>query len=148
MFVVDTNVLVYAADQSVPEHARCRALIEQCRRRHGAWFLTWGIAYEFLRVVTHPRVLRQPWTIEAGTDFIAALRESPGLAFLTPTDRHAHVLAEVVAEVPGLSGNIVHDTQTAVLMREHGIRRICTRDTDFHRFRFLEPVDPLSGEQI
>ena len=26
MFVVDTNVLVYAADQSVPEHARCRAL--------------------------------------------------------------------------------------------------------------------------
>ena len=98
MFVVDTNVLVYAADQSVPEHATCRALIEQCRRRHGAWFLTWGIAYEFLRVVTHPRVLRQPWTIEAGTDFIAALRESPGLAFLTPTARHPQVLAEVVAD--------------------------------------------------
>jgi hypothetical protein len=28
-------------------------------------------------------------------------------------------------------------------MREHGIRRIITRDTDFHRFPFLEPVDPL-----
>jgi toxin-antitoxin system PIN domain toxin len=146
MFVVDTNVLVYAADQSVPEHARCRALVEQWRRRHGAWFLTWGIAYEFLRVVTHPRVMRQPWTMEAGVDFIAALRESPGLAFLGPTDRHPHVLGEVLAEVPGLSGNIIHDTQTAVLMREHGIRRICTRDTDFHRFPFLEPVDPLVAE--
>ncbi len=98
MCVVDTNVLVSAADQSVPEHARCRALIEQCRRRHGAWFLTWAIAYEFLRVVTHPQVLRQPWTMEADTDFIAALRESSGLAFLTPTDRHAHVLAENVVE--------------------------------------------------
>jgi predicted nucleic acid-binding protein len=56
------------------------------------------------------------------------------------------VLADIVAEVPGLSGNIVHDTQTATLMREHGIRRICTRDTDFHRFPFLEPIDPLRAE--
>lgn len=146
MFVVDTNVLVYAADESSPEHARCRTLLEQWRRRNGAWFLTWGVVYEFLRVVTHPRVMRQPWTLEAAVGFIAALQESPGLAFLVPTDRHAAVLAEVVAEVPGLSGNIVHDTQTAVLMREHGIHRICTRDTDFHRFPFLEPVDPLTAE--
>lgn len=63
-----------------------------------------------------------------------------------PTERHAQVLADVVTEVSGLSGNIIHDAQTAVLMREHGIRRICTRDTDFHRFPFLEPVDPLAAE--
>lgn len=143
MFVVDTNVLVYAADESAPEHAHCRALVDEWRRRHGAWFLTWGIAYEFLRVVTHPRVMRKPWTIEAALEFLAALQESPGLAFLAPTSRHAAVLAEVVAEVPGLSGNIVHDTQTAVLMREHGVHRICTRVTDFHRFPFVEPIDPF-----
>jgi predicted nucleic acid-binding protein len=63
-----------------------------------------------------------------------------------PTDRHPLVLAEVIAEVPGLAGYIVPDTQTAVLMREHGIRRICTRDTDFHRFPLLEPIDPLAAE--
>jgi predicted nucleic acid-binding protein len=28
-------------------------------------------------------------------------------------------------------------------MREHGIRRVCTRDTDFYRFPFLEVLDPL-----
>jgi len=146
MFVVDTNVLVYAADESAPEHARCRALVERWRRRNGAWYLTWGICYEFLRVVTHPRVLRQPWTMDQALRFLEAIQASPGLDLLVPTDRHARVLADVVAEVPGLAGNIVHDTQTAVLMREHGIRRICTRDTDFHRFPFLEPVDPLIAE--
>lgn len=146
MFVVDTNVLVYAADESAPEHARCRALVETWRPRNGAWYLTWGICYEFLRVVTHPRVMRHPWTITEGARFLAALQDSPGLSVLVPTDRHARVLADVIAEVPGLAGNIVHDTQTAVLMREHGIRRICTRDTDFHRFPFLEPIDPLSAE--
>ena len=33
-------------------------------------------------------------------------------------------------------------------MREHGSRRIGTRDTDFHRFPFLEPVDPLSSPPL
>lgn len=84
--------------------------------------------------------------MDQGVRFLLALQESPGLGVLVPTNRHARVLADVVAEVPGLSGNIVHDTHTAVLMREHGIRRICTRDTDFHRFPFLEPIDPLNAE--
>jgi toxin-antitoxin system PIN domain toxin len=146
MFVADTNVLVYAADESAPEHSRCRDLVEHWRRRSGAWYLTWGICYEFLRVVTHPRVFRHPWTVEHAVRFLEALRQSPGLGVLVATDRHARVLADVVAEVPGLSGNLVHDMQTAVLMREHGIRRICTRDTDFHRFPFLEPIDPLVAD--
>ena len=48
--------------------------------------------------------------------------------------------------MPQLAGNVFHDAETAVLMCEHGIRRICTRDTDFHRFPFLEPIDPLTAE--
>jgi predicted nucleic acid-binding protein len=43
-----------------------------------------------------------------------------------------------------LVGNVLHDTHTAALMREHGISRLCTRDTDFHRFSFLEIVDPVA----
>lgn len=65
---------------------------------------------------------------------------------LVPTERHGRVLAEVVAEVPQLTGNLMDDAGTAVLMREHGVSRICTRDTDFHRFPFLEPIDPLTAE--
>lgn len=38
----------------------------------------------------------------------------------------------------------MHDAHTAILMREHGIRRIYTRDTAFHRFPFLEPIDPVA----
>jgi len=146
VFVVDTNVLVYAADVSAPEHPRCRALLDRWRAQHGAWYLTWGNCYEFLRVVTHPRVLRKPWTGPAAGEFLAAVLQSPGLSMLTPTDRHAAVLAEVMSAVPMITGNLWHDAETAVLMREHGIRRICTRDTDFSRFPFVEIVDPLTSE--
>ncbi len=146
MFVVDTNVLVYAADVRAPEHERCRALVERWREGSGAWFLTWGICYEFLRVVTHPRVMRQPWTGREAHEFIEAILSAPGLDMLVHTERHREVLRDVLAEVPGVAGNLWHDTETAALMREHGIRRICTRDTDFHRFPFLEPIDPLTAE--
>jgi toxin-antitoxin system PIN domain toxin len=146
VFVVDTNVLIYAADTSAPEHERCRTLLEQWRAGSAAWFLTWGICYEFLRVVTHPRVLRRPWTGRAAGDFLDAVAAAPGLGMLVQTDRHRDVLRGLVEEVPGLAGNLWHDAETASLMREHGIRRICTRDTDFHRFPFLEAIDPMTAE--
>ena len=38
----------------------------------------------------------------------------------------------------------MHDVHVAVLMREHGVRQIYTRDTDFHKFKFLQPIDPLT----
>lgn len=146
MFVVDTNVLVYAADESAPEHDRCRSLVERWREGSAAWFLTWGICYEFLRVVTHPRVLRRPWSGRTANKFLDAVAAAPGLTLLVQTDRHQDVLRDVIGEVPGIAGNLWHDAETAVLMREHGIRRICTRDTDFHRFPFLEAIDPMTSE--
>ncbi len=91
----------------------------------------------------HPRVLRQPWNVAAGWKFVAALLASPGLGILIASERHAEVAGQVFAELLHISGNLLHDAHTAILMREHGIRRICTRDTDFHRFTFLEVVDPL-----
>ena len=75
--------------------------------------------------------------------FVAALVGSPGIALLLPTRRHAAVLEQTVAELPDVRGNQMYDLHTAVLMREHGVGRICTRDTGFHRFPFLDVVDPL-----
>lgn len=145
MFVVDTNVLIYAADHDAPAHSQCRALLERWRRQSSAWYLTWPIVYEFLRVSTHPRVFRKPWSASRAWQFIDALLASPGLGVLVPTTRHAAVTAEVIGELSFLAGNLMHDAHTAVLMREHGIRQVYTRDTDFHRFPFLEPVDPLAA---
>lgn len=144
MFVVDTNVLVYAADDEAPEQPRCRELLEQWRRQPAPWYLTWAIVYEFLRVVTHARVLTQPRTAAEAWEFVAALLASPAVAVLAATRRHDSVLDEAVRTVPQLRGNLMHDAHTAVLMREHGIRRIVTRDTDFHRFGWLEVIDPLT----
>ena len=145
MFVVDTNILVYAANRRSPFFSKCAEVVETWKKQQSAWYITWGICYEFLRVTTHRRLFQSPLAAVEAWSFVEAVLASPGLGILTPTERHAAVAAEVIGELPHLSGNIIHNAQTAVLMREHGIRRIYTRDTDFHRFPFLEPLDPMSA---
>jgi predicted nucleic acid-binding protein len=89
VLVVDTNVLVYAADADSQFHRVCRDWLEQQRVRPDAWYTTWGILYEFMRVTTHPRVMRRPWSAPAAWEFVMALLASPGFAILVPTQRHA-----------------------------------------------------------
>ena len=147
MFVVDTNILLYAADADSPDHAKCRTALEGWRVQTSTWHITWGVVYEFLRVATHPNVFRNPFTLSEAWSFIEATLAAPGVAPLLPTERHQDVAAEVFGEIPDLRGNLMFDAHTAILMREHGIRTIYTRDTDFNRFPFLDVVDPIQGER-
>jgi uncharacterized protein len=145
MFVVDTNILLYAANRDCPEHGACLEFLERSRNQTGAWYGTWGILYGFVRISTHPRVLPRPWKPKDAWAFVNAICAAPSFAILTETDRHAEVIAEITGEIPDATGNMVSDLHVAALMREHGIVTIYTRDVDFHRFPFLRVIDPLSA---
>lgn len=143
MLVFDTNILVYASDTESELQDICLRLLEDARQDPIPAFLTWNICYEFMRVTTHPRVLRRPLPVRESWRFLEALLRSPSFSLLTASARHAANLSQTLSELPDVRGNLVHDLHTAVLMREHGISRIVTRDTGFHRFPFLDVVDPL-----
>lgn len=142
--VIDTNILLYAANRSVPEHERARAFLREVQSDPGVWYLTEGIAYEFLRVATHPRVFPTPLSAADGLSFLETLLSWPGIAMLQPGAGHWALLRRVLASLHAPSGNILFDVRTAVLMREHGVRRIYTADTDFLQFDDLQVVNPVS----
>ena len=123
-------------------HDACLRRVESARTGHTSGFLTWNICYEFLRVTSHPRVLSNPWSLSNGARFLNQLLEAPTFQLLRHTERHLSIFSQVARELPDVRGNLVHDLHTAVLMREHSIRQICTNDTDFRRFHFLEIIDP------
>lgn len=110
-------------------------------------FLTWGVCYEFLRVITHPNVSASPLGRREAVGFIDELLALPGFGVLAETDRHTAVLARMLDEFPDIRGSRMHDLHTVVLMREHGVSRICTRDAGFRRFPFLTVVDPLDAPE-
>ena len=143
MFVVDTNLLVYAAIREAPRYHGASRLVAEWVASAEPWFTTWSVYYEFLRVVTHRSALFRPLTFAQAWTFVEALRSSPSLGVLVETDRHGEVVRDLTREYPHMSGNRMHDLHIAALMREHGIVEIRTADTDFHEFKFLRVVNPL-----
>lgn len=143
MFVVDTNLLLYAVNPDAEAHPLARALVEEWRHGDRSWFLTWGIVYEFLRVSTHPKVFPSPLALGRAREWIAVLLSCPSAGLLLPTERHMAVLEELSSRHPWLRGSVIHDLHTAALMREHGVTEIRTADPDFHQFSFLTVTNPL-----
>ena len=145
-FLVDTNILLYAANRACAEHMRAKQFLEQHLKDGTPWCLTWPVIYEFFRVSTHASVFPQPLSPAEALRFISELLESSSVHILQPTDRHLELLHETVSELSHPRGNIFHDVATAVTLREHGVREIVTTDTDFFQFRFLSVVNPLSHD--
>ena len=143
--LIDTNVLLYAANRDAPENGAARAFLVGTARTADPWYVSEGILYEFLRVATHPKVFPQPLTWREGLDFLMPLVEADNVRVLHADEGHWGLLAQVLAELTHPSGNLFFDVRTVVLMREHGIRRIYTTDTDFLQFSGIEVVNPLRG---
>ena len=97
-----------------------------------------------MRTITHPRVKPKPWTLAGAVGFVETLLESPSVSILSHGLNHVASLHESANAIPSSRGNLLFDLHTAVLMREHGIRRIYTNDMDFHRFPWVEVVNPLT----
>lgn len=142
---VDTNLLLYAANGDAPEHGAARGFLSAIGRTADPWYVSEGVVYEFLRVATHPKVFPRPLVWREALDFLLPLLAVDQVAVLSAADGHWRLLADVLAGLTHPSGNLFFDVRTVVLMREHGIRRIYTTDTDFLQFADIEVVNPLRG---
>ena len=116
MFVVDTNILTYAADTDSPDHEKCRHLVEFWRSQSIPWHVTWGFVCEFLRVSTHPNVFSKPFSLAEAWSFIDTTLASPSAVSLVPTECHRTVGSEAFDEIPDIGRNLVFDAHTAIII--------------------------------
>jgi hypothetical protein len=98
--------------------------------------------YEFLRVITHPRVFDPPSDLDAVLEDLTSLLESPSLHLLGEGPTHPAVLRQVVS-ASRATGNLAHDAHIAGLLIEHGVRELWTADRDFARFAGIKVHDPF-----
>ncbi len=143
MIALDTNILVYAHRQEFPEHEAARRLLFELAEGPDLWGLPVFCIGEFLRVVTHPRLLTPPSPLAVATGDLELLLESGSVRVLAPGERFASLLLEVVREAKA-TGNLIFDAQIVALCREHGVETLLTDDRDFLRFPAIR-VRPLTG---
>ena len=142
MIALDTNILVYARRTEADHHPEARRLLEGLAGGSAAWALAWPCIYEFLRVITHPRVFDPPTDLDVAIEDLALLFESPSLRMLGEGQEHAAILRQVLDQSRA-TGNLVHDAHIAAILIEHGVRELWTADRDFARFSGLKVQDPF-----
>ncbi len=137
MIAVDTNVLIYGYVSTFPQHADAKRILRELSEAPTPWAIAWPCVYEFLRVVTHPRVLQPPMPMDLALENFEILCRSPGLTLLAQTNRHLPIFRHLVRESK-VTGNLVFDAHIAALCLEHGVSEIVTFDRDFLRFSRLK----------
>lgn len=141
MILSDVNVLVYAHRRDAERHDEYRQWLERAVAGPAPFGFSDLVASGFLRVVTHPRVFRDPSPLEEAMAFVRALRDRPNRIPVEPGPRHWGIFRDLCLE-SRVRGNLVPDAWLAALAIESGAEWITT-DGDFQRFPGLETRHPL-----
>jgi toxin-antitoxin system PIN domain toxin len=141
MRCVDVNVLVNAHRLEAPEHEGCHRWLDHARRDHEPLGLSDVVLSGFLRVVTHPRVFREPTPLGTALDFVESVRGSPASVALTPGDRHWRIFTDLCRQADA-RGNLVPDAFLAAIAIETNATLV-TADRGLQRFARLRVEHPL-----
>ena len=123
--IIDTNVLVYAADARAPQHAAAQALRDTAAHGEFIGHLTTQVVLEFVSVVTSPRRVASPRGI---TEAWAEIRRlTTAFPVLTLEDGDIRTVAEL-SENLGVKGADVFDLAIAATALRSGVNVVYTFD--------------------
>ena len=141
MLLTDVNILVYAHRRDAAGHLRYRAWLDDMLTAEAAFGVSELVLSGFLRIVTHPRVFKQPTPIDVALHFADGLRNHPNAVALAPGGRHWNIFTRLCRDA-GAKGNLIPDAYLAALAIESGSEWI-TADRDYARFTGLRWKHPL-----
>jgi toxin-antitoxin system PIN domain toxin len=96
----------------------------------------------YVRIVTHPGILRTPLTPDEALANVAAILRFPRIVVITEGDDFLRAYHEVTAGQI-VRGRLVPDAHLATILFQHGVRTLYTNDSDYRRFSFLRVVNPF-----
>lgn len=145
MIAVDTNILVYAHRRESRYHEPAAQLVRTLAEGDDSWAIPWPCCFEFLSVVTNPRIWKDTVsTPEQAWRQLAGWMDSPSLRLIGETRDFPETLERFVRG-PRVRGGVVHDARIAAICVAHGAEALLTRDRDFAQFPELRTRDPLAG---
>ena len=132
MRLLDANVLIYAANESTPQHSVARKFLESSLSSAETVALPWTVLMAFVRITTNSRVMADPLPPDDALDYVASWLAQPNVTVPAPTVRHVEIVRDLLRPT-GVGGNLVSDAHLAALAIEHGAT-LCSFDGDFARF--------------
>ncbi|MHB8264144.1 MAG: TA system VapC family ribonuclease toxin [Acidimicrobiales bacterium] len=140
--LIDTNILIYAVDETFTEHDRVRTWLETVLNGSTRVGMPWESLAGFVRIVTNPRAMRYPLSPINAWNYVHAWATADLVWHPAPTDHHMEVLGSLVTSLE-LTGNLIPDAHLAAIAIEYGIA-VVSADSDFALFASWVPwINPL-----
>jgi toxin-antitoxin system PIN domain toxin len=144
---LDVNILVYATDATVAQHARARALLDWVATSPGITYLFWPVVLGYLRIITNPAILRSPLSPAEAIADVDGLIRRPQIVVAGETDQFWRSFKAVARATPPRA-NLVPGAHVVGLMREHGVSTIWTNDRDFAKFDGITMRNPFDDRYV
>lgn len=141
MILTDVNILVYAFRKDADNHARYRKWLSDIINAPGPYSTHDLVLSGFLRVVTHPKVFKQPSSFDEAFGFVDTLRSQPNCHALNCGEQHWDIFIDLCRKADA-RGNLIADAFLAALAIQSGCEWV-TADRDFARFQGLRWFHPL-----
>ena len=142
MILVDANRLIYAVDRDSPHHVRARRWLEDTLSRSEPVGIPWIAALAFVRITTHPAIMRKPLAAENAIRYIDGWLRQPFMKLIGPGEKHWPIPRSLLT-TRGTAGNLTSDAHLAALAIEQG-GTVASADNDFRRFTGVTHVNPLA----
>lgn len=143
MRCIDVNVLVYAHRPESPDHDRYATWLQDARVGDEPLGLSDLVLSGFVRIVTHPRVFKEPTPLASALAFVDALRATPNALEVAPGHRHWGIFVNA-CRTADARGNLVPDAYLAAMAMERGATW-WSADRGFSRFPELKWRHPLGA---
>ena len=138
--LLDTNVLVHAANSSSPLHAAAALLVDEGLRKRNRYCIAPQNLVEFAAVVTRPRHVQKPLPVTEAARMAELMYRSRRLSKIYP--RRGTVLRALREGVAlNVTGPRWYDLFLAVTMRDAGVQVVVTENVlDFQKMPFITAV--------
>ena len=140
---LDTNLLIYAANEGCKEHAVARELAESLLAEPLEWMLADQVLFEYYRALRNPYILERPLSAEQAANQVRFLREEAGCLHCAYSLDLWDSIAPHLSR-KSLRGIGVFDVILAVTLQANGITRFYTRNvSNFKHLELFEVIDPF-----
>jgi uncharacterized protein len=140
---LDTNILLYAADQDCREHAAAIQLVNKALQSPAEWILSDQVLFEMYAGLRHPGVFAKPLSAAEAAKRVAFLRDDSGFEFCCYELRSWPMVRAGLA-APAFPRRRTYDFVLAVTLRGNGVTEFYTRNTaDFRDSGFQHLINPI-----
>lgn len=142
MIAIDSNILVYAHRQDSPFYQKADEAVARLAEEKRAWSVPWPCLYEFLAVVTHPKIYNPPTPLEDALQQVENWLESPHLEVIGESGDYWPVIKRILQKGK-ITGPRIHDAKIVAICLQNGVKTLWSADRDFTRAGGLEIMNPL-----